>query len=583
MALDGIFLHCLKNEIKEEAVGMRVEKVHQPSKEEILLLLRGRNGAKKLLLSARANSPRIHFTSFAPENPKTPPMLCMLLRKHLCNAMITDVRQYELDRVLAIDFLGTNEIGDKVNVTLVIEIMAQHSNIILVDENGKIIDSLKRVDMTKSSVRQVLPSLDYFLPPKQNKINIIEEDISVLVDRVVENKNKYLSSALMSCMQGISPVVSRELAYRSAGDDVYCSQLSDDDIKNLEKLLLKIKEELSNNNLGAYVYKNSENRPTDFSFFEIKQYGTSGESVKKESFSELLDEFYYERDRQERTKQRSNDIYKMLVSAVSRIAKKINLQKAELERCEDKETLRIFAELINANQYRLEKGALFYDIENYYNNNNIVRIKVDPSLTPAMNAQKYYKEYRKAKTAETMLVQLIEENEQELQYVESVLDELTRSETESEINEIRNELAENGYGKNRKNNQKKQSKPIEPLEYETDDGFKVLVGRNNVQNDKLTFRIARNNDMWLHTKDIHGSHVIIVSDNREISDMAIEQASVIAAYHSKARESSQVPVNYTYVKNIKKPTGAKPGKVIYHVYFTLLANPDMDLINRLKK
>ncbi len=584
MALDGIYLSCIKNEIKPEAVMMRVEKVHQPSKEEIVLVLRGRNGAKKLLLSARSNSPRVHFTNCTFENPKTPPMLCMLFRKYLTNAMITDIRQYESDRILFIDFDATDEIGEKIKLTISVEIIGQHSNIILIDGNNRIIDSIKRVDINKSLTRQILPGLEYVLPKNQQKTNLSECKIDELVEKVLQEENKYLSTSLMNEIQGISPIVSREIVSLSAGDDIYCYSVNEEIKQKLKCVLSDIQKGLKNNSLGAYIYFGEEGKPKDFSFVEINQYGSLGECKKQESFSALLDEFYFEKDRIERTRQKSGDLFRMLNTTLARISKKINLQKVELEKCEDKDDLKIKAELINAYQYMLEKGSSVYEVENYYDENKIIKIKADPALSPNANSQKYYKEYRKAKTAEVMLVRLIEENEQELVYIESVIDELTRSETEAEINEIRRELSENGYGKKKiKQNEKKKSKPLDPIEYVTSDGFKVLVGRNNVQNDFLTFKKAKSNDMWLHTKDIHGSHVIIVCENREISDKAIEEASVIAAYHSKARESYQVPVDYTFVKNLKKPIGAKPGKVIFNSNYTIIANPDINLINLLKK
>jgi len=315
---------------------------------------------------------------------------------------------------------------------------------------------------------------------------------------------------------------------------------------------------------------------------EIKQYESVRKSVKEDSFSSLLDRFYYERDRLERTKQRSDDLYKKLGNLIQRISKKINLQIADLAQCADRETLRINAELISANLYRLEKGAPYYEVENYYDENKLIRIKADPALTPTANSQKYFKEYRKAKTAEKMLTELIEKNKEELEYLESVLDALSRADGEDEINEIRHELSENGYMKSKqKDSKNKSQKTLPPKKFMSEDGFTILVGRNNIQNDKLSLKTARGNDMWLHTQKIHGSHVIIVSDGKEISDLAIEQAAIIAAYNSKARYSSQVPVDYTLAKNLKKPNGAKPGLVIYHVYNTLFVKPDEKLVEKL--
>ncbi len=582
MALDGIFLRLVKNEIEKEAISMRVEKVHQPSREELLLILRGRNGQKKLLLSARANSPRIHFTSHPPENPKTPPMLCMLLRKHLTSAMITGIRQAGSDRILFVDFDSTNEIGDRVHLSLVIEIMAQHSNIILINtDTGIIIDAIKRIDFSVSSVRQILPGLTYSLPPKQFKLSLLDDDEEKISDKILSFKNKNLSSAVLSSIEGISPIVAREIAFSVSDTDDFCSEIDKEKLINTIK---KFKNLILKNKCSPFVIEDENSRPVDFAFCNINQYGKIRKCVAEESYSELLDRFYYERDRLERTKQRSDDLYKKLNSLIHRISKKINLQTAELESCADREALRIWAELISANQYRLEKGAAFYEVENYYDNNNLIRIKADPALTPTANSQKYFKEYRKAKTAEKMLTELIEKSREELRYIESVLDELTRADGEDEINEIRHELSENGYLKAKSNKQnQKNPKALPPKEFISSDGFKILVGRNNSQNDRLSLKTAKGNDIWLHTQKIHGSHVIIVSDGKKISDTAIEEAAIIAAYNSSARLSSQVPVDYTEAKNLKKPNGAKPGFVIYHVYSTLFVKPDEKAVEKLKK
>lgn len=582
MALDGIFLRQVKSEIEKEAVSMRVEKVHQPSKEELVLILRGRNGQKKLLLSARANSPRIHFTSHAPENPKTPPMLCMLLRKHLTSAMITGFRQVDSDRILFIDFDSTNEIGDRVSLSLVIEIMAQHSNIILINSENVIIDSLKRVDLSTSSVRQILPGLTYALPPKQFKLDLFTENADKICEKILSNKNKNLSGAVLSSIEGISPIISREIAFRVSDTDEFCSELDDSKKQKLVSVIEEIQEIITSDKTSPFIVEDENSCPVDFAFMNIEQYSGVRKCVEEESFSALLDRFYYERDRLERTKQRSDDLYKRLTSLIQRISKKINLQIADLAQCADREALRINAELISANLYRLEKGVPYYEIENYYDENKIIRIKADPALSPNANSQKYFKEYRKAKTAEKMLTELIEKNKEELEYIESVLDALSRADGEDEISEIRQELYENGYVKSKQKNAKnKVQKSLPPKKYVSVDGFTILVGRNNIQNDKLSLKTARNNDMWLHTQKIHGSHVVILSEGREISDLAIEQAAVLAAYNSKARMSSQVPVDYTLAKNLKKPNGSKPGFVIYHVYNTLFVKPDEKLAEKL--
>lgn len=580
MALDGIFLSLIKNEILDGAQFSRVEKIHQPSREELVIHLRGKGGAKRLLLSVRANSPRIHFTSHAPENPATPPMFCMLMRKRLVNAALTDIRQSELDRVLYIDFDATNEIGDRVKLTLSIEIMAKHSNIILFDGDGKIVDALKRVDLSQSTVRQILPGFNYTSPPPQNKLNIIEHSTENIIAQIKTYPTKTLASAILCTLQGVSPLTSRELAGENA--ELYVDEVSDKTFGTLADAIDCLRKTVASGKGVPFMLKDETGKPVDFSFMPIKQYGTKYSAEEKASFSELLDEFYFECDRLDRTRQKAQDLVKFLNSAIARISKKISLQQAELKQCADRELLRISAELINANLYRLEKGAVFYDLENYYDENKIMRIKADPSKSPAANAQKYFKDYRKAKTAETMLTELIEQGKNDLQYLETVADALDRASTQAEIEEIRNELVISGFMKFKRKNNSKQPKLLPPMEYRTTDGFRVLVGRNNMQNDKLSLKTAQKSDMWLHTQKFPGSHVIIVSDGKEISDDAIVEAAEIAAYHSKARDAKLVPVDYTYVKHLKKPQGAPPGKVIYHVYYSVNVTPERDKVEKME-
>ncbi len=580
MALDGIFLSLIKNEILDSAQFSRVEKIHQPSREELVIHLRGKGGAKKLLLSVRANSPRIHFTSHAPENPATPPMFCMLMRKHLVNASLADIRQSELDRILYIDFDATNEIGDRVKLTLSIEIMAKHSNIILFDGEGRIIDALKRVDLSQSTVRQILPGFRYTSPPPQNKLNITLHSTENIIEQIKSYPTKTLSSAILSTLQGVSPLTSRELA----GEDyeLFVDETGDRSFEALATRIDSLRKTVEGGQGLPFMLKDETGKPFDFSFMPILQYGTKYKAEEKHSFSEMLDEFYYECDRLDRTRQKAQDLVKFLNSSIARISKKLSLQQAELRQCADRESLRISAELINANLYRLEKGAVYYDLENYYDENKLLRIKADPSKSPAQNAQKYFKDYRKAKTAEAMLTELIEKGRDDLQYLETVADALDRASTQAEIEEIRNELAVSGFMRFKRKSNSKQPKLLPPMEYRTTDGFRVLVGRNNMQNDKLSLKTSQKSDMWLHTQKFPGSHVIIVSDGKEISDDAIVEAAEIAAYHSKARDAKLVPVDYTYVKHLKKPQGAPPGKVIYHIYYSVNVTPDRDKIEKME-
>lgn len=580
MALDGLFLTKIKDELLNKAVGLRVDKVNQPTRDEIILNLRGKGCNYKLLLCVRADSPRVHFTSHNIDNPQVPPMFCMLLRKHLTSAMIKNVRQHENDRILFIDFDATNEIGDRVELTLCIEIMGKYSNLILIS-GEKIIDSIKRVDHLTSSVRQILPGLTYCLAPQQDKLSLESNDISYIIERIFSYKEKYLSSAIMNCVQGVSPIVSREIASRVTGDDICVSNLSVNQISSLKQILTQIKNELHSCQ-KAYMLIESGGKPKDLSHINITQYGDMLEVKEYESCSELLDDFYFERDRICRINHRAHELIKLLGNLIERNSRKLAIQKEELKQCRDKDKLKLYGELILANLYRLEKGVSFYEVENYYDNCNVIKIPCNPALTPTENQKKYYKEYRKTQTAEKMLAELIVEAENEIVYLESVLDELSRADTDSEISAIRLELQIGGYIKNIKGKKQKPPKELPPIEFKSSDGFKILVGRNNAQNEKLSLKTAAKNDMWLHTQKIPGSHVIIFGEGREISDEAIEEAAAIAAYHSKAKDSSLVIVDYTRAKELKKPSGGKTGMVIYHEYWSIVVKPDQELVNKLK-
>ena len=580
MALDGIFLSKLKDELKEVIVGLRVDKVNQPTKDEIVLSLRGKGCAYSLLCCVRADSPRLHLTAHKISNPPTPPMFCMLLRKYLTGAMIKDIRQLSLDRVIFIDFDATNEIGDRIDLTVCMEIMGKHSNFILLSE-GKVVDSIKRIDFSTSSVRQILPGLQYKFPPLQDKLNIETESVDSVYNRVVSYENKYLSSAVMMSVEGVSPIVAREISHRVCFGDEEVSSLGEVQLEMLKNELKKTKENLHKAD-GFYMLITAEGKPKDLSYIDIKQYDDSFSVKKYDSASELLDDFYYERDRINRINHRGHELIKLMTNLVERTARKLSIQREELKKCADREQLKLYGELIVANLYQLQKGTSFYEVQNYYDDCKLIKIPCDPALSPTENQKKYYKEYRKAQTAEEMLTKLIAEGENELLYLESVLDEISRADTDSEISAIRMELSDAGYIKNIKGKKQKQPKELPPLEFRTSDGFRVLVGRNNVQNDKLSLKVASKSDMWLHTQKIPGSHVIIFGDGRDISDEAIEEAAVIAAYHSRARDSSLVPVDYTRVKALKKPNGAKAGMVIYHEYYSIIVNPDKDAVEKMK-
>ena len=574
MALDGMFLSFLVKEVNDLLVGAKVDKIHQPSKNELVFIMRTRGGMHKLYFTADANSPRFAVVDKVPENPQTPPMLCMLFRKRLVGATLLSVEQFGLDRIAFFNFDATNEIGDRVKLTLAVEIMAQHSNVILFGEDNRIVDALRRVDAEKSSYRLVLPGAQYKFPPAQDKADLREAAPEVACEAVLSCESSKLSSAILKSIQGVSPLLSRELAYRVCGDDKGVAELSTDEKMNLLCELSSLKNMLVNGICEPAMVLDESNKPMEFSFMPITQYGDSLKGIKKANVFDLLEGFYSERDRVLRTRSKGAELFKMLDNAIERTARKLNNQHEDLRRCEDRDAIRINAELITSAQYRLQKGLSVYEVENYYDDNNVVKITVDPALTPSQNAQKLYKDYHKACTAENMLVKLIEEGEQDLAYLESVRDMLSRSTLEREFGEIKDELISQGFIKPKKSGKKQMKKQaLPPLEFKTSQGLTVLVGRNNIQNDKLTFKTGRRGDMWLHAQKCPGSHVLLLAEGKEIPDDAIVEAAEIAAYYSSAKDGTVVTVDYTDVKNIKKPNGAKPGFVVYYTYYSVNVKP----------
>lgn len=577
MALDGAFLRHIKKEIETAAIGAKVDKVYQPNREEMVLSLRTRSDNFKLLLSARANSARIHFTHIVPENPQQPPMLCMLLRKRLSGARLAEVRQPDLERMLCLDFDAVNELGDPVRLTLVMEIMGRYSNVIFVDENGKIIDALKRVDAEMSSERLVLPGMTYRLPPPQDKVCLLAAAPQEILNRMKQlPKSMQLSKALLATLQGVSPVVCRELEHLTGrGHDVICPDMSAEQEERLLFFLGRLCNTVTDTAGEAYMVVNANQKPIDFSFVNIEQYGLAAIVKKMPSFSELLDAFYEERDRIDRMRVREQDLLRILTTTSDRLSRKINAQRGELSQCAERDHLRVCGDLITANQYQIEKGSSFADVQNFYEESMpVLRVKLNPALTPSQNAQKYYKDYRKARTAEEKLTEQIEQAQHELDYLDTVFEELSRAETERDLTEIRQELTEQGYirAARTKGKNKPQSQGT-PLSFTSSDGFQILVGRNNRQNDQLTLRQANKNDIWLHTKDIPGSHTILVTQGRQPTETAIREAALLAAYHSRGKDSSQVPVDYTQVRYVSKPQGSKPGMVIYVNNKTLYVTP----------
>ena len=558
MAFDGVMMTMVRREMSAELIGARVAQIYQPARDELIFSFRAAEGTKKVLIRL-TDSPRVHISSVSVENPPVPPMLCMLLRKRLGGARLTDITQPGNERVICLCFEAVNEIGDRESLRLYIEIMGRYSNAVLTDGENRIIETVRRIDFSQSEERVLLPKLPYEQPAMQDKLCIERHSADEICERIEALGGD--DRAVLTAIQGISPIIARELVYRS----------SENDIKTQTEYLKELVEE--GRGEPTLVYK-ADGSPMDFCFMDIRQYEGALKVKRFDSYSELLDTFFSDRDRIARMRAKSSDLSKLLANTVDRLSRKINLQRADLKKCADREQLRIKGDLLQANLYRIERGSSAVTVENFYAEDNApITIKLDPTKSPAMNAQRFYKEYNKAKTRELMLTKQIEKATEELSYIESVQDMLSRCETEAELSAIRSELREQGYIRAAKGTSKRKDKPLPPIEYKSSDGFRILVGRNNKQNDQLTLRMAAKNDIWLHTKGIHGTHVIIVGEGREISDTAITEAARIAAAHSKGRDSSQVPVDYTRVKNVSKPNGALPGKVIYVKYNTVYVTP----------
>ena len=582
MALDGAFLHTIKNEL-EPLIGGRVEKLHQPSREEVIISIRTRQGSQKLYISANAGSARVHITQAAVDNPQTPPMFCMLLRKHLGSGKLIALRQDGLERILFLDFECVNELGDVVMVTLACEIMGRCSNLVIINHDGRVIDSIKRVDEEMSRERLVLPGMKYEMPPRDSRLNFLVAEPEEIVSALRNTAPAELSKALIHVFEGISPVLAREWTFFAGrGAHLESGSVSGDQLDRLLFAVKRTKEQILQGECCFTAVSDKEGQLKDFSFIRLSQFGTLMYTKELPSASLLLDYFYTERDRAARTKQRANDLFKLLVNLTERTQRRISAQRDELIACADRDRSKLYGDLISANMYRLKKGDEAAVVENFYEEDcPQVRIPLDVRKTPSQNAQYYYNEYKKAVTAEEKLTIQIAKGEEELQYLDSVFDALTRASSENDIIQLRLELSEQGYVRSA-GNKAKPPKALPPLEYKSSDGFTILVGRNNHQNDQLSLKFAEKSDIWLHTQSITGSHVLILTDGSTPPDSTIEEAAVIAAVNSRGRGSNLVPVDYCLAKFVKKPAGAKPGKVIFTNYKTAFVRPDTELEERLK-
>ncbi len=589
MPLDAICLGAVTNELNTVLAGCRIEKVYQPDRDEIVIQTRGQGGARRLLVSIAAGTPRVHFIETARENPAVPPMFCMLLRKHVQGAKIAAVTQPAVERMLSIELDTTDEMGVACKKHLICELMGKHSNVVLCGEDNRIIDAMRRVDGDLSGKRQVLPGLFYRMPPAQDKHDpFAVSGVGLAAAAAQADGEQTLDRFLLNTLLGFSPLLCRELAFRATGDTAKpLGMLSDEERNRLAKVYDDFLAYIEEKRWKPFLLTKSEDSAVfDFTFLPVTQYEGLMNVTQYESFSSLLAAFFEKKGRVERMTRRSSDLHKAVVNARDRLARKLSAQKKELASAHDREKYKRTGELITANLYQLEKGMNKAKVIDYYNKDcPEVEISLDVRLTPQQNAQKYFKLYTKSKTAEEVLTEQIRQGSIELDYLESVLVQLSEAETERDLAQLREELTLSGVlSAKQTRNKKGRQKPVQakPFHYRTTDGFDIFAGKNNLQNDLLTLKIAFKSDIWFHTQKIHGSHVILVTDGREPTEQAMTEAAMIAAYHSKARSSSMVPVDYTQVRQVKKPAGAKPGMVIYHVYQTAYVTPDETVIEKLR-
>lgn len=587
MAFDAGMLACTLSEIRRLALGARIEKVYQPEKDEIILQMRSLEGGKRLLINAGSNNPRIGFSKTPKENPQNPPMFCMLLRKYLQGAKLISVTQADFDRIAFLEFETRDEMGFECRRFLIAELMGKYSNLIFTDGEKKILSALKTSDFSLDSVRQLLGGGLYTLPSAGGKISPISLDEEGF-DRVFGSAPSGLEieKFIMRSFSGVSPAIAREICYRATGRTD--TAVGDAVYSDLKREFFGVFGAVREESFEPTVVSEGE-KLIEYSFIPLRQYGEL-DYKSYESAGELLDSFFESRDRQCRVRQRASDILRLLTNAETRIKKKLELQRAELEECEKGSEYKKYGDLITANIYRLSRGDRFAELEDYESmddegNFGKVKIPLDSRLTPSANAQRYYKRYNKSKNARTELTAQIEKGESELEYIYTVFDSLTRAETPTDLGEIREELFRAGYASRMKGyneNEKKKKQNNGYMVFETDDGMTVLCGKNNTQNDHITHKVAQKLDYWFHAKNTPGSHVVLVTEGREPTDGDFTTAAEIAAYYSKA-EGQNIAVDYSLAKNIKKPAGGKPGFVIYHTNYTAYVTPNGEKLSRLRK
>lgn len=571
MAFDAFFLSAVMEEIRSKTADARVDKIHQPSRDTVILQLKCREGRQKLLFALNPTAPRLHLTASNPENPAEPPMFCMLLRKHLLGGRLVAMEQIPMERCAMFTFDCIDEMGDHVNKTLVAELMGRTCNLYLLSPEGRIIDCLRRIGLDESAKRAALPGLMYQKPEPIAKQNPAQE--VNFADFLSKSGPDLLSDRLMDSFGGLSPLVCREAALFAAGSTD--ARIGDLDVeKTVEKLGLFFGEHLTHP--APYYYCQADGTPKQFAFCPIRQYG---EYKTAESFGQLLDMYYTVRDRNDAMRQKSQAVRKTVQNLCTRITRKLAIQEKELAATFDRERLRQLGDIVTANIHRIVKGQTSISCEDFYDEEmKVIEIPISPILSPQQNAAKFYKDYTKLKNAEKELTRQMELGEQELHYLKSVLEELNRAETDAELEEIKQELQSGGYLRPDAGKKKMKVAKSKPMVFTSTDGYSIYVGRNNRQNDELTFRAARKDDIWCHASKVHGSHVIISAGGTTPPDDTITQAAQLAAYYAETGSGQNIPVDVTPVKQVKKVPGAKPGMVIYHSYRTVIVNPYKDIV-----
>lgn len=574
MPLDAVCLQAVVAELAPQITGSRIEKIQQPARDQVVLLLRGN---RRLLLSAGGGQPRLHLTELPRDNPAQPPMFCMLLRKYLSGGIIESIQQAPLERVVTLTVSAADELGERSQFSLILEAVARRANLILADKDGHIIDCLRRIDFEMNPDRQVLPGLFYHLPTPPDKVSpftVTEEEFAALAAAAGEGAPA--DQWLVRTVNGLSPLVARELTFRACGS-------TDAPVTGHTAALWSAfaawRDTVNEKRFTPAMLKRS-GVPMDFTYLHVGQYGGAAEEETYTSFSRLLDDFYEKREQAERVKQKGQDLVKTASNGAARLRRKIAAQEQELAESKNRDKWRVYGELITANLYRMERGMSRLTAQNYYDPDCAdVDIPLDVRLSPQENAAKYFKKYTKAKTAEKYITAQLEKARVELTYLESVLQELTLAESEQDFNDIRAELTDGGYL--RAKGRKQPQRPSKPREFRSTAGLRILVGRNNRQNDRLTAKDAEKWDIWLHTQRIHGSHVILCTGGAQPDEQSIAEAASLAAYFSQAQNSTKVPVDFTQVKYVKKPAGSPPGFVNYTNYKTILADPSEELVKRL--